>query len=117
LLPTIEKEAVHQEATARVVASGSRNGTRRNADIETLKAEKRLIMGDKSKNQGEGDRESAKRFNKNEQEFVKSGKVDKAARKAGEGDEQEMERAEKAGKERAKELDPGVDRNYSKPTK
>ena len=74
-------------------------------------------MDDKSGNQGEGDRESARRFNKAEQEFVKSGKVEKAARKAGEGDKSEMERAEKAGKERAKEFDPAVERDYSKPTK
>ncbi len=74
-------------------------------------------MGKKSSNQGEGDREAAKRYNKDAQEFVKSGKVDKAARKAGEGDKRDMERAEKAGKERAKEFDPAVDRDYSGPTK
>ncbi len=74
-------------------------------------------MADKPKVQGEGDRESAKRYNEDTREFVESGKVDEAARKAGEGDKEEMERAEKAGKDRAKELDPAVDRNYSKPTK
>lgn len=74
-------------------------------------------MDDKSGNQGEGDRESARRFNNAEQEFVKSGKVEKAARKAGKGDKAEMERAEKTGKERAKEFDPAVERDYSKPTK
>lgn len=74
-------------------------------------------MGDKNSNQGEGDREAARRFNKSEQDFVKSGKVKEAARKAGEGDKREMERAEKIGKGRAKELDPAVERNYSKPTK
>jgi len=74
-------------------------------------------VADKPKVQGEGDRESAKRYNEDTREFVESGKVDEAARKAGEGDKEEMERAEKAGKDRAKELDPAVDRNYSKPTK
>jgi len=74
-------------------------------------------MADKPKIQGEGDRESAKRYNKDTREFVESGKVDEAARKAGEGDKEEMERAEKAGKDRAKEMDPAVGRNYSKPTK
>jgi hypothetical protein len=74
-------------------------------------------MADKPKVQGEGDRESAKRYNEDTQEFVESGKVDEAARRAGEGDKEEMERAEKAGKDRAKEFDPAVDRNYSKPTK
>ena len=74
-------------------------------------------MADKQRIQGEGDRESAKRYNEDTQGFVKSGKVDEAARKAGEGDKEEMERAEKSGEDRAKEFDPAVDRDYSKPTK
>lgn len=74
-------------------------------------------MSDKPKIQGEGDRESARRYNKDTREFVESGKVDDAARKAGEGDREEMERAEKTGEDRAKEFDPMVDRNYTKPTK
>lgn len=74
-------------------------------------------MTEKSSNQGEGDRESARRYNRNTQEFVESGKVDEAARRAGEGDPKEMEQAEKSGKERAKEFDPAVERDYSKPTK
>jgi hypothetical protein len=74
-------------------------------------------MADKPKVQGEGDRESAKRYNKDTREFVESGKVDEAARKAGEGDKEEMERAEKVGEDRAKEFDPAVSREYSKPTK
>ncbi len=74
-------------------------------------------MGEKPKNQGEGDRESAKRYNEKTQEHVESGNVEKAARKAGEGDTEEMAKAEKAGEERAKELDPSVDRDYSKPTR
>ena len=74
-------------------------------------------MEDKPRNQGEGDRESAKRYNEDTQKFVESGKVDEAAKKASQGDKKEMERAEQAGKDRAKELDPAVDRDYSKPTK
>lgn len=74
-------------------------------------------MADKPKVQGEGDRESAKRYNKDTREFVESGKVDEAARKAGEGDQEEMERAEESGEDRAKEFDPAVERDYSKPTK
>jgi hypothetical protein len=78
-------------------------------------------MGEKPrkqpKNQGEGDRESAERYNEKTQEFVESGKVDEAARRAGEGDPEEMRKAEEAGKKRAKELDPAVERDYSKPTK
>ena len=74
-------------------------------------------MGQKPTNQGEGDRESAKRYNRNTQEFVKSGKVEDAARRAGDADPKELEKAEKAGKEHAKELDPSVERDYSKPTR
>lgn len=74
-------------------------------------------MENKPRNQGEGDRESAKRYNEKTKKFVESGKVEEAARNAGKGDKQAMERAERAGKDRAKELDPAVNRNYSKPTK
>ena len=64
------------------------------------------------KNQGEGDKESAARYNKEQQEFVRSGRVDEAAREA-----KEDSRAEQKGRERAKEFDPGEDRDYSKPQK
>lgn len=74
-------------------------------------------MADKPRNQGEGDRESARRYNEKTQKFVESGKVDEAARRAGKGDNEELERAEQIGRDRAKELDPAVDRDYSKPTK
>jgi hypothetical protein len=74
-------------------------------------------MENKPRNPGEGDRESAKRYNEKTRKFVESGKVEEAARNAAKGDKQEMERAEQAGKARAKELDPAVNRDYSKPTK
>lgn len=64
------------------------------------------------KNQGEGDRESARRYNQDTEKFVKSGKVDKAAREA-----QEDTDAEEKGRERAKEDDPQLHRDYSKPEK
>lgn len=53
------------------------------------------------KNQGEGDKESAARYNKEQQEFVNSGRVDDAARKATEDLD-----AERKGRERAKAFDP-----------
>lgn len=59
-------------------------------------------------NQGEGDRESAHHYNEATREFVKSGKVEESARKAGEQDKEEAERSERLGKERAKEEDPAV---------
>ncbi len=74
--------------------------------------------GDKeTKIQGEGDKEAAERYNRDTQEFVESGKVEEAAERAKEGDKKEMEEAEEKGKERAKELDPSVSRDYSKGTK
>lgn len=64
------------------------------------------------KNQGEGDKESAAAYNKAQQEFVKSGRVEKAAREATADPE-----AERKGRERAKEFDPEEDRDYTRPEK
>lgn len=68
-------------------------------------------------NQGEGDRESAERYNQATREFVNSGKVDKAARDAAKQDPKEAERSERIGKQHAKEEDPSVERDYRKPNK
>lgn len=65
-----------------------------------------------NQNQGEGDRDAARRYNEDTEKFVKSGKVDKAADKA-----KEDSAAEQKGRERAKEFDPQVHRDYSKPEK
>ena len=65
-----------------------------------------------TKNQGEGDRESARRYNKDTREFVKKGRVEKAAQEATEDLD-----AEHKGRERAKEFDPEENRDYSKPEK
>lgn len=62
-----------------------------------------------AKNQGEGDREAARHYDEKTREFVESGKVEDAARNA-EADPQ----AEEKGKERAKEFDPEVHRDYKK---
>lgn len=63
------------------------------------------------KNQGEGDQESARKYEKDTEEFIESGRVDDAAHKA-----EEDPKAEKAGRERAKEFDPEEkQRDYSKP--
>jgi hypothetical protein len=67
--------------------------------------------------QGEGDRESAKRYNQDTREFVESGKVDEAAEQAAGQDPDEAEGSEKAGRERAREVDPAVSRDYDKPQK
>lgn len=65
--------------------------------------------------QGEGDRESARQYNEATREFVESGKVDEAVRRARDQDPDEAERAEKAGRERAREEDPAVHRDYEHP--
>jgi hypothetical protein len=67
-------------------------------------------------NQGEGNRDAARQYNEATQEHVKSGKVEQAARDAEKQSPQEAERAEAEGRAHAKELDPEVDRDYSKPT-
>lgn len=62
-------------------------------------------------NQGEGDRRSAKRYNKNATTHASSGASAEAARQAERAVDREPERhraAERAGKERAAELDPEV---------
>lgn len=58
------------------------------------------------RNEGEGNRTAARRYNKDQQEFVDSGKVPDAARrakKALKGDEAEtLKRAERAGRSKAR---------------
>jgi hypothetical protein len=76
--------------------------------------------------QGEGDHESARRYNEKTKEFVEDGKVGPAADKAkptSAGEAADLERAEQAGRERAKEEDPllhpedkpGADRGGDRP--
>lgn len=58
-------------------------------------------MSDKDKVQGEGDYKSAKKFDKDERDFVKSGAVEKAGHKAEpktDEEAREMLRAEKIGR-------------------
>ncbi len=63
--------------------------------------------------QGEGDYKAARRYNEATREFVKEEDVAGAAQDAephGAGEEQELERAEQAGRQRAKDEDPLLDR-------
>ena len=59
-----------------------------------------------SENQGEGDKASAKRFNEEEQAFVRSGKVEAAAKDAEEAldgpEADELKKAEEKGKRPAR---------------
>jgi hypothetical protein len=68
--------------------------------------------------QGEGDYEAARRYDRDQREFVQSGRVDQAARdarpqKPGEADE--MARAEDEGRSHSKGEDPLVEQPEKKP--
>lgn len=60
----------------------------------------------RQRNEGEGNRTAARRYNKDQQEFVDSGKVPEAAEKATkalDGEEAEkLRRAERAGRSKAR---------------
>ena len=63
--------------------------------------------------QGEGDYKAARRYNEATREFVKDEDVAEAAREAephSAAEEQQLERAEQAGRDRAKDEDPLLDR-------
>ena len=73
-------------------------------------------MADDRNPKGEGDREADRHYREKTRDFVESGKVDEAAEKARDQDPEEAEKAEEAGRKRAKEVDPEVHREYDKPT-
>lgn len=67
----------------------------------------------KTEVQGEGDYKAARRYNEATREFVKEEDVAGAARDAepqSASEEQPLERAEQAGRQRAKDEDPLLDR-------
>jgi len=66
---------------------------------------------------GEGNREADREYREKAREFVKSGKVEEAAEKAGDQDPDEADRAEQEGRRHARELDPQVHREHEKPVK
>ena len=68
-------------------------------------------MADKDKVEGEGSYTGSKDYNQRTKKFVDAGKVDEAARKAEpetEEERQAMQKAERLGKQRAKEEDPAL---------
>jgi len=72
------------------------------------------------KMQGEGDRESARNFNKKSQEFLKTEEGKESMEKSdhqGQFSMDELKSAEKDAAERAYENDPEALRDYSKPAK
>ena len=66
---------------------------------------------DKDKVEGEGSYSASKDYNQRTEKFVQSGKADKAAEQAkprNDQEKQEMDRAEREGKQHAKEEDPAL---------
>jgi hypothetical protein len=61
----------------------------------------------KQKNEGEGNKTAARQYNKDQREFVKSGRVGQAAEEAAEAvsgaEKDDLKRAEEAGRSKAKE--------------
>lgn len=67
-----------------------------------------------SENQGEGNVDAARNYNRATRDFVESGQVDHAAREADPhsgAEAGDMQRAEREGRARAKEEDPNVARD------
>jgi hypothetical protein len=67
----------------------------------------------KQKIQGEGDYEATRRYRKRTEEFLENNDVEEAAEQAAPGsagEAEEMKAAEEAGKRRAKEEDPALER-------
>lgn len=68
-------------------------------------------------NQGEGNREADRHYRERTRDFVESGRVEEAARKArpeSQREADEMRRAEETGRERAKEEDPAIRRGSTR---
>lgn len=68
------------------------------------------------KNEGEGNRTAARRYNEGARKTAERGIQEKPENLSDE-ERLELERAEEEGRSRAKELDPSVDRDYQKPTR
>jgi hypothetical protein len=82
--------------------------------------ERRASMSKSKDLQGEGNYDAAKEFDQAEEKFVKSGKVEQAARDAEPKDiqeQKEIERAEEEGKKRAKDEDPQLKRRPANKTR
>lgn len=73
------------------------------------------MSSDDRRQPGEGDREADRHYREQTRRFVKSGRVEKAAEQARGQDPEEAREAEQRGRQRAKEVDPEVHREYDKP--
>lgn len=68
------------------------------------------------RNEGEGSRTAARRYNEGAHETAKGG-VPEQPEALSDEERRELERAEKEGRSRAKEDDPALERDYTKPTR
>lgn len=68
------------------------------------------------RNEGEGNRTAARRYNEGAHKTAERGVSEKPEALSDE-ERRELERAEQEGRERAKEIDPAVSRDYDKPTR
>jgi hypothetical protein len=68
------------------------------------------------RNEGEGNRTAARRYNEGAHKTAERG-IQEKPEDLTEEERLELERAEKEGRSHAKETDPAVDRDYKKPTR
>lgn len=109
-----------QQDEARNAGQGERVPTERVTNDERARGESDRAGGREAANeervQGEGNYEAAREYNDATKGFVKSGRVEDAARNAAPADAaeaEELKKAEQAGKSRIKEEDPAVDHGRS----
>jgi len=68
------------------------------------------------RNEGEGNRTAARRYNEGARETAEGG-VREQPEALTDEERRELERAEQEGRSRAKEDDPALERDYTKPTR
>jgi len=68
------------------------------------------------RNEGEGNRTAARRYNEGARKTAERGVREKPEALSDE-ERRELERAEEEGRSHAKEVDPQAERDYSKPTR
>lgn len=101
---------------ASVVTPDEKDDEMSNTEDKVKKAAQPMHSADAeagSKVQGEGDYESARRYNEATKDFVDAGRVDEAVKQAApktKREADELEASEKAGRDRSKGEDPAVER-------
>jgi hypothetical protein len=79
-----------------------------------MREEQEISMGDKQKNEGEGNRTAARAYNEATEKFAKGGRVQEQgerAKKAVDSEQRaELDQAERVGKSKARGEDPALKR-------